>query len=140
MSRILTAEISLLLSRYAQSIDRGRLDEVAGLFCDDGTLQTPAWTASGRQNILERLSGMGETPGRRPQFVRHHVTSFVAESADEGAASGRAYFLVLTDIGLDHAGVYIDRYTLLGQQWLIANRQVRLDWMAERSLMKPTTE
>ncbi|MCH9827255.1 MAG: nuclear transport factor 2 family protein [Gammaproteobacteria bacterium] len=140
MSRTLTAEINHLLSRYAQSIDRGRLDELASLFSEDGVLQTPAWSACGRQKILERLSGMGETPGRRPRFVRHHVTSFVAESAGEGAASGRAYFLVLTDIGLDHAGIYIDRYTLLGQQWQIASRQVRLDWMAEGSLMKPATE
>jgi hypothetical protein len=53
-------------------------------------------------------------------------------------ANGSAYFLVLTDRGLDHWGRYRDRYTQAHGRWSFAYRRARLEgfspdsWSARR--------
>jgi hypothetical protein len=44
------------------------------------------------------------------------------------------YFFVVTDIGLDHWGRYVDSYVSINGQWKFASRKVTVDGWAENSL------
>jgi hypothetical protein len=48
-------------------------------------------------------------------------------------AKGRAYFMVMTEVGPDHSGYYSDEYRKVGDEWLIAYRKVWIDWRAKDS-------
>lgn len=125
--------IRALVTRVNINGDRARFDELAKCFTSDGNLR---WTTGGGQgtaDITDRLST--DTANPRIKFVRHSLTTMDIQF-DEGmtTAAGRIYFFVVTNIGPDHAGVYVDRYVRQGEEWLISDRQVRIDWQAEDSL------
>jgi hypothetical protein len=128
------AEIARLIARYNIAGDRGRLDELAGTFTEDGTLKTPLWEVTGRARIAERLRTSSSLGGVPLHFVRHHVTTSLISFEGPLAASGRSYFLVFTQNGMDHAGVYVDRYRRDADEWRIERREVRIDWKAAGSL------
>jgi hypothetical protein len=57
----------------------------------------------------------------RPTLVRHHLTT--SHVTINGAlAAARTYFFVLSNIGPDHAGVYVDRLENGAEGWQIAHR------------------
>jgi hypothetical protein len=60
-----------------------------------------------------------ETTGAASGFthVRHSTTTHQIDLVDETHANGRLYFFVVTDIGLDHWGRYVDSYVSLNGQW-----------------------
>src|SRR4029453_476001 len=58
---------------------------------------------------------------------RHRVTTFSIEGTGADAASGTAYFLVVTDGGPDHWGLYRDRYVRVDGAWRFAERRVRVE-------------
>jgi len=126
-------EIRHLLAGYTYNGDRGRLQELAACFAEDGVLEYPGARPQGPQAIAETLmSGRG---GRNPalSFVRHHITNPLIEVEGDGA-SARSYFTVYTDIGPDHAGTYSDRLVRTAEGWRLAHRLVRVDWQAPQSL------
>jgi len=126
-----------LVAAYAHGADRGRFDEVAGLFAPTGELELPdgrrCTGPAAIQTFLEAtgraLAGTGAARGG----LRHHVSShrIVVESAD--AAVGYAYFLVVGERGPDHWGRYADRYVHVDGRWLFAGRRVRVDGRAASS-------
>jgi uncharacterized protein (TIGR02246 family) len=119
-----------LVARYAHAADRGRFDEVAQLFTERGTLHLPdGRELVGREAIRTFLAGTGaeiRDATARP-FIRHHVSShrIIVDGGD--AATGFAYFFVVTERGPDHWGRYADRYVEADGAWLFAERRVRLD-------------
>jgi hypothetical protein len=44
------------------------------------------------------------------------------------------YFFVITDIGLDHWGRYVDRYVVEDNRWKFAARQVTVDGWSPNAL------
>ena len=76
------------------------------------------------------------TPGLT--HVRHFVATHQIDLLDEDHAKGRAYFAVLTDIGLDHWGRYVDEYERVDGRWLFASRAVTLDGQVSESLFPRT--
>jgi hypothetical protein len=68
-------------------------------------------------------------------FLRHNLTTRRIEFRGPTEADAWTYFFVMTPIGLDHCGVYVDRFVRQGDQWLIASRRVKIDWRAENSSM-----
>jgi hypothetical protein len=135
------AEIAAIrdnLAAYNHAGDRGKLEELAATFAEDGILETEAWKAEGRAAIATTLRQ--QTTGReRPglTFVRHHLTTCRIALTGADTATARTYFFVMTDIGPDHAGVYKDRLTKKGGEWRFARREVRLDWVAPHSVFAP---
>lgn len=126
--------IRQLIMTYAIEGDRGRMEYLVACFAEDGILEMTAWSRQGRAEIAKQLSGgYSETPIVRPKFARHHITSTLIELQSAREAAGRTYFLVITDMGPDHAGVYVDRFRQIDGSWLIAHRQTRIDWVAEGS-------
>jgi hypothetical protein len=129
------------LAAYNVAGDRMRLDELSATFMEDGVLELPTSSLNGRAAIVAGLSGARrETPLtaapaiRRPTFVRHHLTTSLLELTGPDSASARTYFMVLTDIGPDHAGAYVDRLRKIDRAWLFEHRKVMIDWMSEATL------
>ena len=124
--------IRVLMARYNISGDRGDIAGLVATFADDGELRFDNETSRGRAAILSRLSGGGDS---NPALTvsRHHLGTSLGEIAGD-AATGRTYFHVLTDIGSDHHGVYVDHFRRVDGAWTIARRDVRIDWQSPQSL------
>jgi len=132
------AEIRRVMVAYNIAGDRGQVEELAAQFAPDGVLSFLGVVARGRAEIataLGRRSGgpepdRGFADRRGPVTkLRHHLTtSQVVVEGDE--ARGRSYFLVINNHGPDHMGVYVDRFRKVDGRWLIADREVRIDWQA----------
>jgi hypothetical protein len=126
-----------LVAAYAHLADAGRLDALLALFADDGVLRIDDRAPLVGRDAIRTFLGATRTdlaahaPAR--PLVRHHVTSLRLVVDGPGAARGDAYFLVVTDRGLDHWGRYRDRYVRVGDAWQFAERQVRVDGMAAGS-------
>jgi hypothetical protein len=128
------------LGRYTHAADRGRSADVADCFTVEGVLDVGQlggrW--EGRAQIITELDAVaaqlaekGDTPG----LVRHHVSSVLIEFPEPTEASVRSYFLVLTSIGPDHWGRYLDRLEPDGDRWRFTERRVQVDGHAAGSLM-----
>jgi len=117
------------IARYAHLVDRGRMDEVAALFADDGTLEAGHLPpVHGREAIREFLSSTkSRLAATARTLVRHHVTSVTVEVSGRDAATASSYFLVLGERGLDHWGLYRDSFVRMNGRWLFLHRRVRTD-------------
>jgi hypothetical protein len=127
-------------SVYNTEGDRGRLDGLLATFTDDGVLELDRGVFTGRAEIRAALSPAvdakrteaGADGGPRV-FLRHNLTTRRIEFRGPAEADAWTYFFVMTPVGLDHCGVYVDRFVQQGDQWLIASRRVKIDWRAENS-------
>nr|WP_281061210.1 nuclear transport factor 2 family protein [Sphingobium sp. Sx8-8] len=132
--------IRQLLAAYNINGDRGRVDLLADTFAEDGVIEFSGERTQGRAAIAARLGGgsRGGEGGKssRLTVTRHHLATSLVE-IDGDSADARTYFMVHTDIGPDHHGVYVDRLIRTPQGWRFAHRQVRIDWQAEGSLFGP---
>ena len=129
--------IRALATRYNINGDRARFEAVAGCFTEDATLSWPGFEASGRENIIAGMSRTTRGSGSDSTItvIRHNLTTMHIELDDDRmGGTGRLYFFVVSNHGPDHAGVYVDRYARVGDKWLIAKRQVRIDWRAETTV------
>jgi hypothetical protein len=131
--------------RHTQSVynnegDRGRLDGLLATFTADGVLELDRGVFSGRDAIRGALSPAVDAkrsehraPGAPRLFLRHHLTTSRIEFVSPSEADAWTYFFVMTPIGVDHAGLYVDRFVAHDGQWLIARRRVKIDWQAPDS-------
>jgi hypothetical protein len=140
------AAIRVTQNAYHAHAERGRGDLVAELFVPDGVLEFSEQTHEGRAEIAAALQGVGRTPPaerpvptpdvpQAPFLLRHHLTTSHVEFVSDTEARGWSYFLVISRIGLDHAGRYVDTYVADGEDWRFAKRRVSLDWKAENSVV-----
>ena len=135
-------EIRLLLATYNSEGDRGRVDRLASVFAEDGVLQGGSgFRATGHAEIMQTLSGPRgpeDRRHRRPAFMRHHLTTSLITFEDGETARGRTYYLMVTDLGPDHSGVYTDVFKKIDGRWRIVERRSRIDWAHEGSHVKST--
>jgi uncharacterized protein (TIGR02246 family) len=135
-------EIRQLMARYNTAGDTGRREEFASVFTEDAQLVAPNLDLRTREAIV---AGLFQAPdaasAKRPAFrvYRHHLTTCKIDVTGPDAAKGRTYFLVITDVGLDHTGVYTDEFQREADGWKISRRQVRLDHVSPQSLQFPGT-
>ena len=128
-------QIRDLVASYNAHGDRGRFDEVMALFADDAVMDVgDGHTYSGIQEIRTIFTETQEsvTDGldhdtTKPHYLQHHTSmpAMTFESSD--AASGQAYFTVMTDVGVDHWGRYQDAYRVINGRWRFTARRVRVD-------------
>ena len=120
-----------LVARYNANGDAGRIDAVAELFAPDAELEVPGRSLQGREEIRSFLAGIGaETRSQREhgfQLIRHFTATHQIDVTDRERATGRCYYAVLTDRGLDHWGRYIDEYRRHDGRWLFARRRATVD-------------
>jgi hypothetical protein len=129
-------------SIYNTEGDRGRLDGLLLTFTVDGVLELDRGTFKGRDAIRSALStavdekrreAADPVPGAARVFLRHNLTTRRVEFVSDDEADVWTYFFVMTPIGLDHSGVYVDRFVRQGESWLIARRRVKVDWQSDDS-------
>ena len=79
---------------------------------------------------------MSDLAGRSERaLLRHHVSSIRIELTGSDTAIAASYFLVFTEVGLDHWGRYADRLVRGEGAWRIAHRKVRVDGATPHSRM-----
>ena len=125
-------EIRRTMAIYSTSGDRGRFEDMAATFAEDGILETSSGPLAGRRAIVDSLTTARRARVNRPgpgiTFTQHNLTTCHIEFASFEDARAWTYFFVLTDFGFDHAGVYIDRLAPVGDRWLFASRRVKIRW------------
>lgn len=137
--------IRATMAKYNASGDRLKVDDYAACFTEDGVIEArhddpaSAFRYEGRAAIrdwqarwLER-SAAGDRV-HQASFVRHHLSTCHIELTGATTAEARTYWVAWTDIGPDHAGLYLDVFRKVGEEWLIAHRRVREDWRSPASL------
>lgn len=129
-----------LVARYNAYGDSGLLDRMLALFTDDAVLEVGDVAYEGNDAIRGLFSGtVDRSAGAEggPTYVRHSVTTHQIDLLDQGHATGRAYFTVLTRVGLDHWGRYLDDYRVVDGAWRFARRRVLTDDFSTDSLFRP---
>lgn len=131
------------VARYNSYSDAGRFDPLWELFADDAVMELDGDDGAttvydGRENIKRIFTGAQqrvqvqlETAG--PTSIRHFTATHQIDLVDADHASGRCYFAVIIDSGLDHWGRYVDRYVRVGDDWKFAHRRVSIDGKAATS-------
>ena len=133
-------EIRYTMSIYNSEGDRGRIEALAAAFTEDGVLEFSGARHTGRPAIIQALSptvaaNRDRADDGMPSFLRHNLTTSRIELRSDTEADAWTYFNVITPIGLDHCGVYVDRFVRVADRWLIAHRRVKIDWRDPRSIM-----
>ena len=132
-------EIRDLVSRYNANGDTGRFAQVRALFAPDAVLIVQGRRHEGIDAVMEVFTGATANDGG-PSYVRHFTATHQIDLVDEAHATGRCYFAVLTDIGLDHWGRYVDDYRRVDDRWVFASRSVTLDGQVSGSLFPRTVD
>lgn len=117
-----------LVARYNVLGDAGHSAPLSELFSEDAVLEIPGRALRGRGEIREFFAAVTGGVGRKPvRVLRHFTATHQIDRVDRDSASGRCYYQVLTENGLDHWGRYVDRYQRAGDRWLFAERKVTVD-------------
>lgn len=133
-----------LIARYTWAGDRGRFDDLVACFSEDGVLDVGdhggRWVGRGEiarqlQGVAARVADQAVATGVAPGPVHHHVSSIQLGDVTEVEMSARSYFLVVTAVGVDHWGRYLDRFRRIADDWLFTERVVRVDGWHPASLM-----
>lgn len=119
-----------LVARYNANGDTGRFAQVRQLFAAD------AWMDIGDGNVRHGIDEImtiftGTSDAVTADFVRHFTSTHQIDVVSPDRATGRLYYAVLTQVGLDHWGRYVDEYVRHDDRWLFASRRVSVDgWSA----------
>jgi 3-phenylpropionate/cinnamic acid dioxygenase small subunit len=123
-----------LVARYNSYGDSGRFDSLRDLFAEHAvmvinTSSGEPSTYQGRDSVMAIFTGARERVKERaqaagPTYVRHFTATHQIDLVDDDHATGRCYFAVIMNSGLDHWGRYVDRYVRIDGDWKFEDRQV----------------
>jgi hypothetical protein len=134
-------EIRDLVARYNANGDTGRFAQVLELFAADAVMESGADRRiyTGHDEIVQIFTGARDRAdyGEHPVYLRHMTATHQIDLLHPSTAKGRCYYLVLTAIGLDHWGRYIDEYKTVDGRWRFARRYVTVDGRHPQSLFIP---
>ena len=120
-----------LVARYNAYGDSGLFDPMMDLFTTDAALELEDRTYRGRDDIRAMFASVPERSSeggtRPPAYLRHCTATHQIDLVDDDHATGRCYFSVLSSIGLDHWGRYLDGYRRVDGAWRFARRRVLVD-------------
>ncbi len=127
-----------LVTRYNSNGDAGRFEQLMELFAPDAVMELTDAIHSGKDEIFSIFTGTKDRiRGREvPSYVRHFGATHQIDLVDQSNASGRLYFAVISSIGLDHWGRYIDTYRTIDGEWKFAHRRVIVDGQAPTSIFQ----
>jgi hypothetical protein len=132
-----------LVIRYNSYGDSGLFDRMLGLFAPDAVVEIGGDFYRGAQEIRQVLSGVPahtSPPGGRPAYLRHCTSTHQIDLSDESTATGRCYFFVLTSVGLDHWGRYLDEYRVVDGEWRFSRRRALTDALSPQSIFADRRE
>lgn len=120
-----------VMARYVAAADRGHYSELAALFTPDGVIGFgERHKYEGREAIA---TGMTEAAKRRGayddgNFQRHILGQPLIGITDANTASAVTYLLVVSELGVEASGVYIDDFVKQDGSWFIAKRYANMEW------------
>jgi 3-phenylpropionate/cinnamic acid dioxygenase small subunit len=125
-------QIRELVARYSAYVDAARTEELLGLFHHDGQLEVDGRVLQGRDAMRrfleEMVASYGSYAGEMTLVpTRHHTSNLQIDLEGSASARGRCYYQVISGIGLDHWGRYVDVYDVVGRQWRIRSRREILE-------------
>ena len=124
--------IEYTMSRYCSAIDRAAYDELTDVFTPDAvvTFSTNP-PLVGRDTIIAGMTAGAERRGSLlpENFQRHILGNAIINVLDGQTAKAVHYILLLTELGPDQAGVYMDDFVKSGDRWLVARRTVNSEWI-----------
>jgi hypothetical protein len=105
-------------------------DDVILEFAPFGEL--PGFVCRGQAEVRAMFSAW-IPPSRNPAvigspFVRHNITTCHIALTGRDTATAKTYFMVMTDLGPDHAGNYDDTLVKKGDRWVFSHRRIALLW------------
>jgi hypothetical protein len=113
------------------------------LFAPDAEIEFGGHTYHGLDEMRGAFSSVRphtSSAGGRSAYLRHCVATHQIDLVDATSATGRCYFFVLTRVGLDHWGRYLDDYRLLDGDWRFARRHVLTDALSPDSIFVESRE
>lgn len=118
-----------IVARYNSNGDSGRIDTMVQLFATDAVLDIKErGKYQGIEAIRNFLSAVpNEDDTATATRIRHLTATHQIDLLDKKNAKGRCYFLVLTDQGIDHWGVYSDTYIAIDGAWKFQSRSVKVE-------------
>jgi uncharacterized protein (TIGR02246 family) len=129
-----------LVARYNAYGDSGLFDRMMELFAPDAVLEVGGAPNEGHDEIRAVFTGVADQTSAGagvPAYLRHCTSTHQIDLVDETTATGRCYFFVLTRVGLDHWGRYLDDYRTVDGEWRFARRRVLTDDFDPNSLFAP---
>ncbi|MGO8870044.1 MAG: nuclear transport factor 2 family protein [Acidimicrobiales bacterium] len=130
-----------LVARYNANGDAGRFDQVVELFAPDAVMEIGDGLPPrvGREQIRTIFTSVrdGVRYEDRPVYLRHNTSTLQIDLADEDSAKSRCYYVVITDVGLDHWGRYVDEFKKVDGVWRFVTRRVTIDGKSPDSLFVP---
>jgi uncharacterized protein (TIGR02246 family) len=122
---------------YNTALDDGDFDKVGQAFAEDGVMvATSGATWAGRDSICNALRARRQARDlgqRTGTFHRHNLTTRRIEFTGPDTATGLCYYIVTSELGLDHCGRYFDAYSRIGPSWFIQSRRSQIEWMNPNS-------
>lgn len=120
-----------LVARYNSTADTGRFDETIALFAPDAVLELGGNRYEGAEAIRSVFTGTRDRVATHakdaPRYLRHCTSTLQIDLTSPTTATGRCYFFVIMDRGLDHWGRYIDEYALVDDRWMFTFRRAKSD-------------
>jgi hypothetical protein len=126
-----------LVARYNANGDTGRFAQVLELFAPDAVMDIgDDRTYTGFDEIVTIFTGVRDhvSLSAALTYVRHLTATHQIDLVDDSNATGRCYYQVLTSVGLDHWGRYVDEYRVVDGHWRFASRRVTVDGRSPASL------
>jgi hypothetical protein len=126
-------------ARYNIAGDRRDLAAFVDTFTDDAIYESAVFRCVGRNHIESylRANWNAKPTGPTARFRRHNLTTCQIDLTGPTTANSRTYYFVITDLGPDHSGFYVDRWREQHGRWLLAHREVWMDWSNPQSLFVP---
>ena len=131
-----------LVARYNAYGDSGLFDRMMELFAPDAVLEIRGSPNEGHDEIRAVFTGVADHTSAGdggPAYLRHCTSTHQIDLVDATTATGRCYFFVLTRVGLDHWGRYLDDYRMVDGEWRFARRRVLVDDTSPDSVLPPAT-
>jgi len=126
-----------LVVRYNSYGDSGLFDRMLALFAPDAVVEIGGDIYRGSRQIGEafnRVPAHASKPAGQPAYLRHCTATHQIDLVDETTATGRCYFFVLTAVGLDHWGRYLDEYSVIEAEWRFTRRRILTDALSPQSI------
>ncbi len=134
---IARTQIAFAMAHYNIHVDNGEYAKIPLAFTEDATFKVRAFDLKGRAAINEyfntRFGPKRPNPEQPLALIRHNLTTHFVAFISNSEAVGRTYFTVTSAHGMDHTGIYSDRYSNASGRWLIAQREISVDWYASPS-------
>ena len=134
------AAIRRVIDRYCHAVDRGDADDVAALFCEEGTLLATFeedGRYKGRAAVRQWYADYHANYRAKLAFLRHKVASVLIDLDGDTA---RAVTYLDADCAprdepsrvLRGGGRYDDKFVRVGDSWLFDERAIVINWADDR--------